>query len=343
MKLPLIATTGGLLCLAAAPVFDTLRFGPEEGTVVTKSFETTFDVALDDMMVTFNGQDMDPAMMGMDLTEASMSATILVEVEDEYGPTADGRPATLTRRFETLSADFEAGNGESKSENDEDLEGATLVFTWDEEESAYRLETDDEDLDLDELSHGAEDMDLRALLPAGDVEEGASWRIAGFELLSVMWPGVDWPKAEAKLREEMDENDVPFDVDEIFGDLMREIDLRCTYDGLREVEGRELQVVELFGELEHSMELGEAILEMIRAEAPAEVEMELMVDVELAAELTGELLWDSESGHFYQCNMDLELAFLANVETEADIQGNPMSGTAEVEASGILRRRASAR
>ena len=56
MKFSLPLASASLLGLiAAAPIAQEITFGPEEGTTVTKSFETTLDIALDDLIVNFNG------------------------------------------------------------------------------------------------------------------------------------------------------------------------------------------------------------------------------------------------------------------------------------------------
>lgn len=337
----LAASSLGLL--AAAPAFDRIAFAPEAETTVTKSFETTLDLALDDLMVNFNGQDMDPSMMGMDMSSASMTATILVEVEDTYGEVKDGRPMQVTRLFNTVNADLEAGDGQSKSESDDDLVGTTLTFQWNEETGEYDLSADDEDLDLNEITHGGEDMDLRDFLPAGDVSDGDSWRLEGKKLTSVLWPGLNWARLQEGATERMAETEIPAELEELMADLVKKATVECTYAGTRETDGADMQVITLGGEMEHDMEVGEMILELIRASNDGNVDMDLEANLEIAAQLTGELLWDPAAGHFASCEMDIEIALLSTMEGEADVQGNPMEASAEVEVSGVLRRRATAR
>ncbi len=339
-----LLAASSLTLLAAAPAFDRIAFAPAAETTLTKSFETTIDMALDDLMVNFNGQDMDPAMMGMDMSAASMTATVLVEVEDTYGEVKDGRPMQVTRVFNTISADLEAGDGQSQSESDDDLVGTTLTFQWNEETGEYDLSADDESLDLDKISHGGEDMDLRDFLPTGEVSEGDSWRLEGNKLVGVLWPGLDWSRLQENAAEKMAETDIPAELEELMAELVKKATVECTYAGTRESDGVNLQVITLGGEMEHDMEVGEMILELIRSSAnDRDLDMDLEASLEIAVQLSGELLWNPAAGHFADCEMDLELAFLSSMDGSADIQGNPMEASAEIEASGVLRRRATAR
>ena len=41
-------------------------FAPAEGSSVTKTYENTEEMSLDEMSVSMNGQEQDPSMMGME-------------------------------------------------------------------------------------------------------------------------------------------------------------------------------------------------------------------------------------------------------------------------------------
>lgn len=340
MKITLLTAGSALLGLIAAPLVQEFAFAPEAGSTLTKTFETTLDLALDDLIVNFNGQEMDPAMMGMDMSEASVTLNTLVEVIDEYGEIKDGRPVTLTRSFETISFEIEGGEGQSNSGSDSELEGATVTFTWDADAEAYTLSCDDEDLDLDTISHSGEDMDLRAALPSEDVSEGESWSISGKSIVSVLWPGLDWDKAQAALQKSSSDVDIPMDLDELLGGVFEETEITCTYEGEKEVDDKTYQVISLEAKIDHEASIGEAILEVMRENLPPEADFNLDATIEFAAEMTGEILWDTEAGHFYTCTMNMEFAILVNFDGEADIQGTQLSASAEVEASGTMVRTA---
>ena len=343
MKKPLALIGISFFCLAAAPIAKELVFRPEAGSTVSKVFETSLELGLDDLLVNFNGQEMDPALMGMDMDQANMSVVATVELQDEYGETKDGRPLRLTRQFETINANVEFGDGESETANDSDLEGATITFEWNAKNGSYDLSSEDEGLNLDKISHAGEDTDLRSLLPEGEVEIGDEWQLKGPAVLSVLWPGVDLAKAKQALASQMDGESIPFPIDEVIGELLETSVLQCTYTGSREDDGNTYQVIELASEVEQQMEMGEILLEFIRTNSPSEADMDLTADVEIAAMLQGELLWDSAAGHFRQCDMEIELALLGTFDVSAEVQGNSVMGSAEVEASGIIRRKAYAR
>lgn len=341
MKITLLAAGSALLGLVATPLVQELAFAPEAGSTLHKTFETTLDLALDDLAVIFNGQEMDPAMMGMDMSEAAVTINTLVEVIDEYGEIVDGKPAKLTRSFETVSMEAEGGgDGQFANNSDSDLEGAVVTFTWDADADAYELSCDDEDLDLDAISHAGEDMDLREVLPKEDVREGASWSISGGSIVSVLWPGLDWDKAQAALQKGTADADIPMDMDELLGGIFGETEITCTYSGEKEANDKTYQVISIEAKIDHEISIGDAILEMMRANMPPEVDLSLDATMEFAAEMSGEVLWDTDSGHFYTCTMNLEFVLLGTFEGEAEMQGTPMAASAEVEASGTMVRTA---
>ncbi|MGK0220677.1 MAG: hypothetical protein ACI9HE_004189, partial [Planctomycetota bacterium] len=228
MKITLLAGSA-LLGLVAAPFVQDLAFAPEAGATLTKTFETTFDFALDDLAMVFNGQEMDPAMMGMDMSQATMTFSTLVTVTDEYVEVRDGKPVSLTRSFETISYEVEGGDGQSNSGSDTDLEGAALTFTWDADADAYALTCDDDELDLEDISHAGEDMDLRNVLPDASVSEGDSWSVSGKSIVPILWPGLDWDHAQGAMAKASSEVDIPMDLDELLGGMFEEVEITCSY------------------------------------------------------------------------------------------------------------------
>ena len=64
---------------------DEVRFAVAEGTTLTKSFETSMEMSLDDLIISFNGQELDPAAMGadFDLADANGSFGYVLSVVDE--------------------------------------------------------------------------------------------------------------------------------------------------------------------------------------------------------------------------------------------------------------------
>ena len=172
-----------------------VRFAPAEGSSSVKTFEHKAEFSLDSMSVTMNGQEM-PSMPEMDMT---MTTNQKVVVTDEYVQNRDGAPKKLRRRFDELGNDMsmsmkmemmgQTQNSDNNVKAKSELAGKTIVFTWDEEGQEYKKVFDPAEDDAELLEGLAEDMDLRALLPEGEVEVGEEWDIDVKQLGTVLAPG----------------------------------------------------------------------------------------------------------------------------------------------------------
>ena len=334
MKLTtLCAGLAGLAGIAAISVGAELSFKPAESTKLDKEFGIDLEFALDDMIVTMNGEEMDPAMMGLDLDEAQAQVSMMVTFQDEYVGMSGSKVTELKRTFQSGTAEYEAGGGESGSETMDELEGQVVVFKWNEEKSQYDL-VDEEGEEADEdMQMMAEDADLRIFLPKNAVEEGDSWSLKGKDLLSAMLPGVNIDKAMARADEEAaKEGDVPFTPSDFMAFMDELGEIECTYKGTKEVDGKVLQVIALKPMIEKSVDLTDILTEIIDEASGGGQDFDLAVEVTLEGEGSGELLWDAETGHFRSYKLELELQTL--VDASGSAQG--MSGAAEVEATTNL-------
>ena len=291
---------------------DRLAFAPAEGTTLTKTFSNTVELTLDEMSMVMNGEEQDMSMLGMEMTMTNVSE---LEFTDTYTRMADGRPGQLERSYESL------GNTTSTSQSNQmmgstdldipsssELEGETVLFTWDEEEGAY-VATFPEDADSDEalLEGLEEDTDLRGFLPSGEVAEGDTWEVDTEYLVHLMAPGGDLKL----LPEEVDgmggmgDPTSELGFSEMLGDI--EGDVYCEYKGLR--DGLAVIAVEM--EISSTNDL----TEMIRA-AMEDADMGAMgaeidfhgVNVDMEIEGEGTLLWSPEAGHFtsFEFSGDME-------------------------------------
>ena len=66
-----LAAAAGLVAFVRPK--DEVRFAVSEGTTLTKSFETSMEMSLDDLIINFNGQEYDPAAMGADFDLAGLN------------------------------------------------------------------------------------------------------------------------------------------------------------------------------------------------------------------------------------------------------------------------------
>jgi hypothetical protein len=304
LPLPLVAALHPAPSLKRQPVsfVASPAFAVEEGTEIVKVFEQSFDVELDSISMVFDGNEMPTDGFDLSMTREMTSR---IELSDSYVSVGDGQPNKLKRSFVSLSgesiSDTVSPQGEEHKEDTEtsELEGATVVFTWDADEEEYTITFDEDEGDEDLLEDLEEDTDLRAFLPEDDVEEGDSWKIEGKAFDALFSPGGDL-KLEGEEEEEEDGLNSQFE-ENLDGDMLG------TYKGLREVDGVEVAVIELSGEL--------------WSEAEEDVEQgmgEGSMTAALTMEITGELLWDLEGGHF--ASVEVEGAVEMSMDTEMTIQ-----------------------
>ncbi len=329
MKLPiLLAGVAGLLGVAALTPATDLTFHPEESTTLTKNFGITLDFTLDDLVLTMNGEEMDPAMMGLDLDEASGNISANLSFTDEYVSMDGAKTKELKRTFSSMSAEFEGGDGTSDSKTMDDIEGETIVFKLDEESGEYAM-TDDEGEEVDEeMQVLSVDTDMTIFLPTGAVEEDATWTVEGKDLLGVFVPGINIEKAMAKIDEEAANDGAPFTPSDFLGFMEELGSIECTYKGSKEVDGVTLQVISLVPTLETTIDLTDTIAQIIEENAQGQ-EIDATASVTLEGSGSGELLWDAAAGHFRDYTLSLELSTL--IDASGESQG--MTGSAEVETT----------
>lgn len=332
--LTLLAASAGLLAFTLPT--DEIKFSPSEGTSLSKTFEVSIEASLDDLLLNFNGQEMDPAAMGadFDLSELNGTANFSLSVIDEYIKMDGQRPIEMQRTVETMSAEFESGTGDSDSDS-ASIEGKTLTYKWNAEEEEYSVsqEGDDEEVDADDLAMFAQDLDLRSLLPADSVSEGDSWTITGADLMSLLIPGLDVAKAITRANEEAGDGDMPIELDEALDLISKDMLLKCTYAGTRRADGRSLMVIELASDFESNIDLSDMILEAIEANMPPEMSLDLSVVIDLAAEAEGEVIWDAAAGHFVTMTLEIDVVAVIDASGGMDAGGQEMAGGIEAEAS----------
>lgn len=341
-RITLAATLSGFALAAFAAPDDRLEFAPEEGSTLTKTFTTTGSFALDDFSMTMNGEEFDPAMMGaeVDLDDISVEGSFTLVVTDEYIGVSDGQPTELLRTYDSLSAEFEAGTGESGAEDAEEIEGAVVRFKWNDDEGAYDrvLEEGGEDAEEEDLAMLAEDLDLRALLPSRAVSADATWTVDSDELGALLLPGVDVSAAQERMMEEMGE-EIPIDMSEYVDGMFEEMAITCTYAGMRDVDGTEVAVIELASELEGSFDLTDILMAAIEEEmGDVGMEMDIAIVIDYAMELEGELLWNAAAGHAHSMQFDAETAVDLVGEMYMDMMGEEMDMTFNAEMSGEISR-----
>mgnify|MGYP003572279695 CR=1 FL=1 len=305
-----------LLLAAAVPVLWTssapatrIAFAPEEGTTVVKTFSETTEMTLDEMSLSMNGQELDPSMMGE--FEMSSNLSMTKQLTDEYISIGGGRAKKLRRTFDSLSNESSMSQSTMMGDQDVDLsgeselEGLTVVFTLDPETDEISVAFDgDEEHDAELLDGLEEDMDMRALLPTGEVEEGASWELDPSSLLTVFAPGGDL-QILPDMEEFGDMGGGPNpsnDLSQILGDI--DGTATATFTGTRDEDGTNVAVIEFEFDISSAKDMTEIVASMMEdPDLPDEldgVEIEVSaVDVELQYEGKGKLLWSMEQGRMH--------------------------------------------
>ena len=318
--------------LAMRPVADELTFSPEEGSSLSKTFELSLSLALDDAMLLVDGNDMAEMVLSQ---EPGVDATFTWSIDDTYEEMGDGRPTKLLRTFTEAGMEYDTGD-DSGSESMEDLEGKSIRFTWDDEEEGYIAEFADEEEagDEDVLNGLGEDMDLRALLPGDGVSVGDTWEV---DLVGdVLMPGMDLTSA-------MDSGDIPPEAEPLIAFLETEIEnlvesmtLSCEYMGSRDEGGVQVGVVGVSLECTYSVSLVDLIADMV-SNAPVEVALDTEyadIEFELAGE--GELLWDMAGGHISSFGLESDMACFIDAAMSADMGGQMSEQEVSVELSGSM-------
>jgi len=333
--------------LASTGPRDQVAFGPEEGTSLTKTFQSEGIFELDDFSAILDGQDMS-AMLGS--FEVSFDTSSTVSVTDTYGPSEEGRPLRLERSFETLegeassSMDSDMGSETDSMPLSSDLEGTTVVFAWDEEEEDYSVSFDGDGGDEELLEGLEEEMDLRFLLPEDSVSEDDTWEVPLTAFAALITPG-------GNLNMSSGDADGLGDFEDVLDELQSELTgdqadmlagtAQCTYTGVREEDGAELAEIAIEIEISTSTDILDLVLgiaESVAEDSGEEMPLEFEIaDLEVEIEAEGVLLWNTEAGHFHSLELSSDGYIAIDVAFGADMGGESHSAEISVEMSASMK------
>lgn len=350
MKKTLLTFTGsaGLLLLpsllSATTPAASIRFAPEAGTTVTKRFTTVTEMSLDELDMLMNGEDAGAMMPQIDM-DLTMEQGLLIK--DTYIESADGRPVQLSRHFAEVGQDTTMDMsmemmGETQEQSQDmpatsDLEGTTVLFSWDADGEEYEKEfaEDSAGEDEDMLDGLAEDMDLRCLLPSGDVSEGDEWDIPMENLVDFLAPGGDlsWD-VEIEGMDSMagmgGNPEMMSNLREMMGDI--EGEARAQFTGMESG----MAVIEITIQIDTAQDMTE-LMEAAMAESPSPMMPSIdRVDIELEVEGRGKMLWNTRAGHVGSVAFEAEMAVAMDMEMSLDTGQAPMTIETSFAMSGTI-------
>ena len=344
LRTTILAAVAAPALLAGGLSTADIVFSPAEGHSVTRTWTNTAQFALDDLQMSMNGQ---PLPMEIEM-EMDMENSTEVEVTDQYVAMADGRPGQLKRTFDSLATtgsfsmemEMMPGGGQSQDITaSSELEGKTVMFTWDEDSGEYDVAFHESEGD-DELLEGLEeDMDLRALLPSGSVSEGDTWDIDVKELTSVMAPGGNMALVPDMDGAEMGMpgmNSMGGSMSDMIGDSF-EGSATGTYKGTQDIDGVTVAVIALEFDVESSNDMTEMVLEQMD-EMPEEMQgMEMDIeymDVEMDIEAEGILYWDISANHAHSMTVSGNIGMVMDMSMSMAQGGQEMQMEQTFEMSG---------
>lgn len=321
------------LPLAVIPFFsaDELAFRPAAGTSVGKELTIDLELAIDDVSVSMNGQELPPEMLG-ELGDEKLLVHVLLEVTDKYVSAKDGRPTDLLRTFDDLSAKVEFGDNAESTDGPDELKGKTVRFLWNDGEQRYDKsfhESTSEEAKLEALS---EDMDLRLLLPTKKVSDGDTWEVAGEKLAPLFMPGgfasgEDEDEETAAIEEEIRSQLAAF---------VKDFKVVCKYAGQREDGDVRAAEIQFTFEGAPKLDMGRVIEEVAAAQGDApDAEVTAVVAATIKGE--GTLQWNVAAGHVHAFEMQSDLALDLDMSADVNEEGQAFKLVIGAAASGGVK------
>ncbi|MDF1799589.1 MAG: hypothetical protein P1V81_10465 [Planctomycetota bacterium] len=288
------------LAAAFAPVGTAIRFAPEEGLSLTKTYEQKSMATLESILFRMGEEELDIE----EIPEISIRSSEMIVFEDTYDSVEGGRATRLTRSFQELGRErtesYPDENGSITDTDTEETSGladTVVVFSWDDDEEQYTVvfhEDSEGDEDLLEDLFG--DADLLGFLPDGEVEVGDTWEPDVEAFKRLLSPGGDLVFLDDEGESSADEIDEEID-ESLDGEI--ECELESIEDGIATITVT--MELEGSGDIETDMD-GDG--EMIESGVQ-------LREVSIDSEYEGTLTWNLRAGHM--------VAFSLVGETEVSI------------------------
>jgi hypothetical protein len=341
--LPLVASSRAT---SSRPSAVKLRFAPEEGSSVTKSFESKTTLTLDELEVSGAGGQAPDIEMSMALSQK-------IVVTDQYVKNRANAPQKLVRSFDELGGEQSASMkmeimGERQTKDHtmrakSALEGKKVAFEWDAEESAYKKTFDPAEEEMEVLETVEEDMDMRNVLPGDAVEEGAEWDVPMRGLRTLFAPGGNL----ALVPENTEEDAMKMGLDssslsEMIGEKL-EGTAKAKLVKIEELDGVQCARIHISLDVKSSADMTEVARKKLEgSDLPPGFELDHL-DVSFAFAGEGDLLWNIAGGHFHNLDMSGQMTIKNEQGVRLEVGGRKMSVDQTMTLSGSSTYTAKAR
>lgn len=308
----LLAATAMLPAAGVPPApRDGLRFAPEPGARIAKTFHRTLEVELSgtqEVRWKDNGPVEFPLEMRLSCAEEQW-----VELVDEHLEKEGNHPPRLRRTMARLSGELKERDLQSGRLSEERgrgiLEGATVLFALDDESLAhapcYEIPDEHDEALLADLEG---DADLLGILPEKPVRPGDEWSVRPELLRQICLPGGAIAYAEGEQEQVLLEP---------WLEGAAEGRLRVRYAGEPSVGGTVVALLEVKGDVEirgEPLELpgGPVLFYGVTSEGTDRIELGARFDVE------GEVLWDLEAGRLFDADLEARVALDMDILSRAN-------------------------
>jgi hypothetical protein len=306
-----------LLLFAATGDF---QYAPKQGTEITRIYNSVMELELVDssVEVLVDGESRDGPQPELEISVRQESR---VEVLDTFEKVEDGQILVLTRAFVILghgehvqvSVDGQERNPPD-SEDESDLEGRTVRFTFDEDSESWQPAwADDEEGDEELLSDLRATSGFAFLLPAGDdCDVGDEWELSddeGVEALALLL----YPLGELSLFSDGEDPEEERESSALFRDNLAVEEFLLALKSMQ--DGRAVIQIKVEGStaFERTPELPEEMQAM---------GMEVVEGFDLELLLEGELVWDLALHHMVSLEYTAEVE-LVNTSVQSGSGGGP--------------------
>ncbi|MFO1011072.1 MAG: hypothetical protein U1F29_13490 [Planctomycetota bacterium] len=272
----------------------TLRFAPAPDTKLARRLELSHELQVAALVQTnARGESQ------RSTPELGIRTKLELGFVDDVRAVSGGRPVRLRRAFESGLFHLDYGTKGARNRTVADartlLEGASVVFTWVPEESAWGAYYDGREEAEEVLAFLRADADLLALLPSAPVRADATWDVPAERLVDVFGLGgripLTWPKDVDRAMVRTVSFGVGGGLDGVFGGATKG-GARATLVRIEPRDGAEFARVALVFDLEAEREREQSDLGRGRAALDEGPVSTLTTQVRWNFRGTGELVWN---------------------------------------------------